>query len=464
MPRNGSGTYSLPAGNPVVTLTTISSAWANSTLSDIATALTQSVAANGVTPLTGPLRLVDGGVANPGLSFVTENTSGIYRIGAGQIGISITGTKHFAFTATQLQIPDGVVGGPGLSFISEPTSGLFRSAAGSLGLVTLGTRALGLNSNGISVPDGSAAAPSYGFQTDGRYGMYYSSGFINFTTLGIQRMTIDSNGSMVIAQPSSGTALTLQTVNGRIAIAAGGILIGQGVAFTSGYSEILTNTTNFNIGTAAANTLNLITNGNGRLNIDSIGQITIQAPTAAGVSLTVNGRAGFYSLYVQGSVTTGQSYGPRIQAGSNASDVALLVQNAASTYNYFEVTGDGRLLMNDLTASGGNLFEVGFRDMPLAVSTASNYTFALTDRGKFAQFSGASLVATVPANASVAFPIGTVLGVDNEGGTSMTIVSGDTLILAGAGTTGTRTVAPGGWATCVKVGTTSWKVMGPGVS
>jgi hypothetical protein len=55
MSRNGSGTYSLPAGNPVVTNTTISSTWANTTLTDIATALTGSVAADGQTPMTGNL-------------------------------------------------------------------------------------------------------------------------------------------------------------------------------------------------------------------------------------------------------------------------------------------------------------------------------------------------------------------------------------------------------------------------
>jgi hypothetical protein len=51
MARNGSGTYSLPAGNPVVTGTTISSTWANNTLSDIAAALTASVANDGQTPI-----------------------------------------------------------------------------------------------------------------------------------------------------------------------------------------------------------------------------------------------------------------------------------------------------------------------------------------------------------------------------------------------------------------------------
>ena len=55
MSRNGSGVYSLPAGNPVVTNTTISSTWANNTLSDIATALTGSLASDGQTPMTGNL-------------------------------------------------------------------------------------------------------------------------------------------------------------------------------------------------------------------------------------------------------------------------------------------------------------------------------------------------------------------------------------------------------------------------
>ena len=57
MSRNGSGTYSLPAGNPVVTGTTIASTWANNTMNDLAAALTDSVAADGQTPMTGNLDL-----------------------------------------------------------------------------------------------------------------------------------------------------------------------------------------------------------------------------------------------------------------------------------------------------------------------------------------------------------------------------------------------------------------------
>lgn len=55
MPRDGSGIYTLPAGNPVVSGTTIEASWANPTLEDIGDALTASVARNGTAPMTANL-------------------------------------------------------------------------------------------------------------------------------------------------------------------------------------------------------------------------------------------------------------------------------------------------------------------------------------------------------------------------------------------------------------------------
>lgn len=72
MARNGSGTYSLPAGNPVVTGTTISSTWANTTLSDIATALTNSLAKDGQTPPTANLPM--GGFRHTGVDDAVNRT------------------------------------------------------------------------------------------------------------------------------------------------------------------------------------------------------------------------------------------------------------------------------------------------------------------------------------------------------------------------------------------------------
>lgn len=52
MSYNGSGTFSLVAGNPVVTGTTISSTWANNTLNDIATGLSTAITKDGQTTPT----------------------------------------------------------------------------------------------------------------------------------------------------------------------------------------------------------------------------------------------------------------------------------------------------------------------------------------------------------------------------------------------------------------------------
>ena len=57
MSRNGQGQYILPAGNPVVTGTVITSTWANTTMSDIATALTGSIASDGQTVVTGNIQM-----------------------------------------------------------------------------------------------------------------------------------------------------------------------------------------------------------------------------------------------------------------------------------------------------------------------------------------------------------------------------------------------------------------------
>jgi len=73
MSRNGSGTYSLPSGNPVVTNTTISSTDFNNTMNDIATALTDSIAKDGQTTLTGNLAFSGNNIQQVGtLTIVTD--------------------------------------------------------------------------------------------------------------------------------------------------------------------------------------------------------------------------------------------------------------------------------------------------------------------------------------------------------------------------------------------------------
>lgn len=101
-------------------------------------------------------------------------------------------------------------------------------------------------------------------------------------------------------------------------------------------------------------------------------------------------------------------------------------------------------------------------------SQSSNYTLVLTDANKHIFHptgAGAGDTFTIPANASVAFPIGTVVTFVNEDSNAVSIaITTDTLTLAGTTTTGTRTLAQNGIANALKVTSTKWFISGVGLS
>jgi len=105
MPRNASGIYTLPAGNPVVPGDVIDAAWANSTLSDIATELTNSLSRTGAGGMIAPFRVADGSVTAPGVAFLNETNTGMYRASAGTYGVAILGVNTATFSTVGLTIP-----------------------------------------------------------------------------------------------------------------------------------------------------------------------------------------------------------------------------------------------------------------------------------------------------------------------------------------------------------------------
>jgi hypothetical protein len=135
--RNSAGSYSLPSGNPVVTGTTITSSWANNTLSDIGTELTSSLDRNGRGAMLAPLQCTSGTVSAPGLTFSGDTDTGLYRLGANHFGVTVGGVLK-----TQWRSPNGI----------EATG----SSAGAGGVFTGG--ATGHGATGTS-----SAASGHGF-------------------------------------------------------------------------------------------------------------------------------------------------------------------------------------------------------------------------------------------------------------------------------------------------------------
>ena len=108
MPRNASGTYSLPSGNPVVAGTTIEASWANTTLSDVANELTNSLSRTGAGGMLAPFRLADGTVGAPGIAFLNETSSGLYRPSASNVSMAVSGVQAMTWSNANVVVPSGI--------------------------------------------------------------------------------------------------------------------------------------------------------------------------------------------------------------------------------------------------------------------------------------------------------------------------------------------------------------------
>ena len=131
---------------------------------------------------------------------------------------------------------------------------------------------------------------------------------------------------------------------------------------------------------------------------------------------------------------------------------AQFATNASIASSYAPLTSPA--LIGAPTTLG---FEIGFRDLPTNTQ-GGVYTLALTDRGQAVLASGNI---TVPANASIAFPVTSAVTIINNTAATITIaITTDTMTLAGGALAGTRTLAANGIATLYKKAATSWLIGG----
>lgn len=135
MSRNGSGIYVLPAGQPVVTGTTISSTTHNTLMSDLANALTTSIASDGQTAMSANLPM--GGNKLTGLAAATVAGDAVRYEQAAMAGaLSGSGiTGAVAVGANSIQIGSSATDSQNFLLKSnlDGTGKLARGAAGGLG-------------------------------------------------------------------------------------------------------------------------------------------------------------------------------------------------------------------------------------------------------------------------------------------------------------------------------------------
>ena len=358
MPRNGSGTYQLPAGQPVVTGTVISSSTFNTLTTDLANALTQSISKDGQTPPTANLPM--GGFKLTGLGNGSASTDSITY---GQVQNLISADRK-----SRNRIING-----GFGIDQRNNGAALTITAGAALLYTVDRWYAYSTGANVTAQQGAASGPGLGALT--------ITGAASVTGVGIgQRIErADSfdlaNTTATLSVYLSNSLVTLPSVNWALYYA----------------------NTNNTFGTLASPTRTLISSGTFTVT-SSLARYT------ASVSIPVAATTGLEVVFTVGAQTSGLLVvaGAQLEKGTAVSDFEQLSieETASLCQRYFQSTRTGGLanmypIAPALTANrvmSSIQFPVSMRATPAVVIYAG--TTATT--GKLAAYnaSGTAIAAT----------------------------------------------------------------------
>lgn len=464
MARDGSGNYNLPTGNPVTTGTTISSTVHNNTMSDVATALTASIAKDGQTTPTADLPMGTQKHTNVGDAAARNQYAGAGQVQDSDFIVcgSVAGTN--AVTASLA---------PALTSYSAGMMIVMVPAANNTGATTLAIN--GLTALDVLKDDGDALA-SGDLVADVPAFLVLDGAGDDFFLLNPQSAPSVADSQLSANVPLKDAANTFtQAINGAsapldLASAQPGIYFRETDAAANN-QVWLTYVTGE---TFRLRVLNDALNSASDCCIVNRTDNTIDSVAFTSTSFTVNGAEVFKAnsqvdhdattnfvanehvdhTSVTLSAGSGLSGGGTIAANrSFAVDLAGLTQATSN-----DIAGGDELLLND----GGTNKAIRWQDFGVTQtddSTTSPLSAAdLTYANRIYNCNNASAIsAVIPANASVAYPVGTILGFTQIGAGQVTVsVTSDTL----QAPIGAKTRAQ--WSTIYarKYSATGWVVSG----
>jgi len=200
----------------------------------------QSVATTG-TPqfagltLTGAAQFSAGSVSLPSIYLTTDTTSGIYRIGANNMGVAISAAKVLDIASTGLGVVGtlntsaGTVSLPAIYMGGDTTSGLYRIGANNIGVAISGAKVLDIASTGIGITGtlsvsstaqfstGSVSLPSIYLSTNTTSGIY---------SIGANNIGVAISAAKVLDIASAGVGITgTLGVSGNVTIGSSKVVM-----------------------------------------------------------------------------------------------------------------------------------------------------------------------------------------------------------------------------------------------
>lgn len=202
---------------------------------------------------------------------------------------------------------------------------------------------------------------------------------------------------------------------------------------------------------------------------------------AIGGTLSVVGVLTASGTLVANTPNLGTTGGVRIagNAISGVSNLQFVDATLATQWGYLSVNAAGNFILSGSLTVNGNTHVtygstvkdaagtdrlIGMLEMPPTASTAGR-VIALADSG-FCIIATGNM--TIPTDAAVNFPLGSMVGIFNDSGASITISAvtpgTTTLRLGASGTTGARTLSSGGMVVFWKKAANYWVALNGGIS
>jgi hypothetical protein len=324
---------------------------------------------------------------------------------------------------------------------------------------------LTVDGNVFSTPTLGTASGQAFFGPSG-YGMMFGTSGYGYGWIQQQRVDGTATAYDLLLQPVGGNvgigtdapniagvskAVTINTTN-----ASSGAIY-EIAANGTNYAYLFANSTNTVLNSVQALPLLFATTNTERMRIDASGNLLVGTTSGSGAISVARGAgvSAFVEIAGNGntigstSMIVGQDTSSNAYCWNRANTPLLFGTNNAER---FRILATGGITSADLADA------VGYKGLPQNQQTSS-YTLALSDMGKHISITTGGVV--IPANGSVAFPIGATIVVFNNSGSTQTIsITTDTLRQAGTTNTGSRTLAVYGLATLVKVTSTVWVATG----
>lgn len=386
-----SGTFTLAAGNPVTTLTTISSSWANTTLSDIATGLSSCVLKDGTQTFTANLPMSGfkltglgaGAAAGDSLRYEQLFTTGtVSLLGALFVTAGLNTSKAAAITATATIALGSMTGNYAVITGTNTITSFDATAAGVLRVVEFsGAPPITHNATSMILPNATSIVAQAG-----QCALVVSENSGNWRWLTLTpskqptRQTLITGTAATYTTPVGATRINVRAVGGGgggFGSAGGGAgtastFAGGAVAMSAGGGPTGTNggLASTAAATASGGDINL-SGGAGQSGVTTLPAATYGQPGSGGNGAFGGGGAGGASsagptVGLAGSLNTGGGGGGGGSAatfapgggGGSGAYCELLIKAPQGTYTY-TVGASGAGGVSDANHATGGAGAVG---------------------------------------------------------------------------------------------------------